>query len=246
MAKAQAKSKRTTAKKAQRSAPARKSPSRKVTASRNSSQNRAKAKENKNGSLLQEFFMDSLKDIYWAEKALTKALPKMSKNATSEELKKALDEHLEITKKQVDRLEQVFEALGEKAQAKTCDAMKGLVEESESIIDETKDDTYTRDAALIIAAQKVEHYEIATYGGLVQLARTMNQPAIARMLETTLNEEKQADVLLTQIAEAGINDVATNEAADETKTMSLKESIMNMFSKNSDDSNAEKSKAGKK
>lgn len=244
MAKAQA-SKRTTAKKAQRSAPARKSTSRKVTA-KNSGRGKMQSKENKNGSLLQEFFMDSLKDIYWAEKALTKALPKMSKNATSEELKKAFDEHLEITKSQVQRLEQVFEALGEKAQAKTCDAMKGLVEESESIIGETKDDTYTRDAALIMAAQKVEHYEIATYGGLVQLARTMNQPNIARMLETTLNEEKEADVLLTKIAEAGINQIATNEDAGETKTMSLKESIMNMFSKNTGDSDENKSKSGKK
>src|SRR5688572_6604198 len=149
MAKAQAKSKRTTtAKKSQRSAPARKSPSRKVTAGKNSGNGKAQ-NENKNGSLLHEFFMESLKDIYWAEKALTKALPKMSKNATSEELKKAFDEHLVITKTQVERLEQVFEALGEKAQAKTCDAMKGLVEESESIIGETKDDTFTRDAALI-------------------------------------------------------------------------------------------------
>jgi ferritin-like metal-binding protein YciE len=245
MAKAQAKSKRTTtAKKAQRSAPARKSASRKVTAGRSSTPAKMTKNENKNGSLLQEYFLESLKDIYWAEKALTKALPKMSKNATSEELKKALDQHLEITKGQVERLEQVFEALGEKAQAKTCDAMKGLVEESESIVDETKDDTYTRDAALIMAAQKVEHYEIATYGGLVQLAKTMNKSNIAKLLETTLNEEKQADVLLTQIAEAGINDVATNEEGAEEKTMSLKQSIMNMFSKNDSASGEEKSKSG--
>jgi ferritin-like metal-binding protein YciE len=246
MAKAQAKSKRTTtAKKTQRTAPARKSTSRKVTSGRNSNTKVAQ-KVNKNGSLLHEFFMDSLKDIYWAEKALTKALPKMSKNATSEELKKALDEHLEITKGQVERLEQVFEALGEKAQAKTCDAMKGLVEESESIIGETKDDTFTRDAALIMAAQKVEHYEIATYGGLVQLAKTMNKGNIAKMLQTTLDEEKQADVLLTQIAEAGINEVATNEEGKEEKMISLKESIMNMFSKNDSEKGEEKSKKGKK
>lgn len=245
MAKAQAKSRRTTtAKKAQRSAPARKAASRKVTTGKNSGTGKMAQKENKNGSLLQEFFMESLKDIYWAEKALTKALPKMSKNATSDELKKAFDEHLAITKGQVERLEQVFEALGEKAQAKTCDAMKGLVEESESIIGETKDDTFTRDAALIIAAQKVEHYEIATYGGLVQLAKTMNKANIAKMLQTTLDEEKEADVLLTQIAEAGINEVATNEEGKEEKTTSLKESIMNMFSKN--DSGEERSKSGKK
>lgn len=233
MAKAQAKSKRTTtAKKTQRSAPPRKSTSRKVTSGRNTGTSKTTQKENKNGSLLHEFFMESLKDIYWAEKALTKALPKMSKNATSDELKKAFDEHLTITKGQVERLEQVFEALGEKAQGKKCDAMKGLVEESESIIDETKDDTFTRDVALIIAAQKVEHYEIATYGGLVQLAKTMNQGKIAKMLETTLNEEKEADVLLTKIAEAGINEIATHEEGKEEKTTSLKESIMNMFSKN--------------
>lgn len=246
MAKAQAKSKRkTTAKKAQRSAPARKSPSRKVTAKRSSGTS-ASQKQNKNGSLLHQFFMDSLKDIYWAEKALTKALPKMSKNATSEELKKAFDQHLEITKSQVERLEQVFQALGEKAQAKKCEAMEGLVEESESIIGETKDDTFTRDAALIIAAQKVEHYEIATYGGLVQLAKTMNKGNIAKMLETTLNEEKEADVLLTKIAEAGINDVATNEEGGEGKIVSLKESILNMFTKNDNEGNEGKSKQGKK
>jgi ferritin-like metal-binding protein YciE len=247
MAKAQAKSKRTTtAKKTQRTAPARKSTSRKVTAGKNSRAGKSNEKENKNGSLLHEFFMDSLKDIYWAEKALTKALPKMSKNATSDELKKAFDEHLQITKGQVERLEQVFEALGEKAQAKTCDAMKGLVEESESIIGETKDDTFTRDAALIMAAQKVEHYEIATYGGLVQLAKTMNKGNIAKMLETTLNEEKQADVLLTQIAEAGINEIATNEEGKEEKITSLKDSILNMFSKNDKEGGEEKSKQGKK
>jgi ferritin-like metal-binding protein YciE len=246
MAKAQAKSKRNTpAKKAQRTAPARKTPSRKVTASRNSNANRGSQKV-QSGSLLQEFFMESLKDIYWAEKALTKALPKMSKNATSEELKKAFDEHLVITKNQIERLEQVFEAMGEKAQAKKCDAMAGLVEESESIMAETKDDTFTRDAALIIAAQKVEHYEIATYGGLVQLAKTMNKGNIAKMLEETLAEEKEADVLLTQIAEAGINEIATNEEGGESKVTSLKESILNMFSKDNSNGGKEEKKSGKK
>jgi ferritin-like metal-binding protein YciE len=245
MAKAQAKSKRsTTAKKAQRSAPARKSTSRKVTASKTSGNSKSNSKV-ENGSLLQQFFIDSLKDIYWAEKALTKALPKMSKNATSEELKKAFDQHLEVTRNQIGRLEQVFEALGEKAQAKKCDAMAGLVEESESIMDETKDDTFTRDAALIIAAQKVEHYEIATYGGLVQLAKTMNKGNIAKMLEATLAEEKEADILLTQIAEAGINEIATNEEGSESKITSLKDSIMNMFSKDNG-SNEKEAKADKK
>ena len=189
----------------------------------------AKKAKNANGSMLEDFFLHALKDIYWAEKALTKALPRMSKSATSTELKKALDEHLVVTKKQIERLEQVFEQLGEKAQGKKCDAMVGLVEESESVMSETKDDTATRDAALIIAAQKVEHYEIASYGGLVQLARTMKKPGIARILEATLKEEKKADELLTRVAEGSINVEAAGEEPEEEKP-SLKESIMGIFS----------------
>jgi len=194
-----------------------------------------KNSENKNtekmsGSLLQEFFLEALKDIYGAEKALTKALPKMSKEATSAELKKAFTEHLAVTKKQIERLEQVFKKLGEKAKAKKCDAMAGLIEESESIMKETKDDTSTKDAALIIAAQKVEHYEIATYGGLVQLAKTLNKNDIAKILHVTLNEEKKADELLTKVAErGGVNEEASNEPAEE-KT-SLKDNIISIFSK---------------
>jgi ferritin-like metal-binding protein YciE len=191
----------------------------------------AKTKSNgKDGSLLEEFFIDTLKDIYWAEKALTKALPKMSKSATSSELKKAFDEHLEVTKKQIERLEDVFGELGLKPQGKKCEAMQGLVEESESIISETKDDTSTRDAALIIAAQKVEHYEIASYGGLVQLAKTMNKNDIANTLAATLKEEKTADEKLTQVAEGRINVAAAGEEEKDSKT-SLKDSILGMFSK---------------
>jgi ferritin-like metal-binding protein YciE len=182
-----------------------------------------------NGSMLEDFFIDALKDIYWAEKALTKALPKMSKSATSSELKKTFNDHLEVTKKQIVRLEEVFEQLGKKAQGKKCDAMQGLIEESESIISETKDDTFTRDAALIIAAQKVEHYEIASYGGLVQLARTMNKNGIAKTLEATLNEEKKADELLTQVAEKSINAEAAGEESEKEKP-TLKESIISIFS----------------
>jgi ferritin-like metal-binding protein YciE len=188
-----------------------------------------KQKASKDGSLLEEFFINSLKDIYWAEKALTKALPKMVKNATSKELKKAFTDHLEETKKQIGRLEEVFESLGQKAQAKKCEAMQGLIEESEEIISETKDDSSTRDAALIIAAQKVEHYEIATYGGLIQLAKTMNKPAIAKTLVATLNEEKKADELLTKVAEASINEDASEEPAE--KSGGLKETILDIFKK---------------
>jgi ferritin-like metal-binding protein YciE len=213
---AKTKSKRTTtAKKSGRASTARKSTT------------KAKSKQDLNGSMLEDYFVDALKDIYWAEKALTKALPKMSKSATSKELKSTLDEHLSVTKKQITRLEQVFKELGKKAQGKTCEAMKGLIEESESIISETKDDTSTRDAALIIAAQKVEHYEIASYGGLVQLAKTMNKKGIAKTLETTLNEEKQADELLTKVAEKSIN---VEAAEEESEKPTLKESIMTIFS----------------
>jgi ferritin-like metal-binding protein YciE len=189
---------------------------------------RPKAKEDKTGSMLADYFMDALKDIYWAEKALTKALPKMAKNATSKELKKAFETHLEETKKQIERLEQVFEKFGKKAQSKKCEAMNGLIEESESIMAETKDDTATRDAALIISAQKAEHYEIATYGGLVQLAKTLGKPDVAKILETTLNEEKKTDELLTKIAEnSGVNEEASDEKSEKS---GLKENIMSIFS----------------
>ncbi len=125
------------------------------------------------GSMLEEFMVESLKDIYWAEKHLTKALPRMQKAATSQQLKDAFERHLEVTKTQISRLEQAFEMLGKKAQAKKCDAMEGLTKEAEGMIEETEKGTMTRDVALIMAAQKVEHYEIATYGGLKQLAATM-------------------------------------------------------------------------
>src|SRR5690606_14870977 len=190
---------------------------------RSSKRNTAKA----NGSLLEEFFIDALKDIYWAEKALTKALPRMSKAATSPELKKALDQHLAVAKKQVERLEKVFQPMGKKASGKKCEAMQGLIEESEEIISETKDDTFTRDAALIISAQKVEHYEIAAYGGLVQLAKTMNKRGIANTLGTTLAEEKKTDEQLTRIAESSIN---TEAATEEKSSSTLKESFMEVFS----------------
>lgn len=194
---------------------------------RTKSRTSAKANENRNGSLLEEFFMDGLKDLYWAEKALTKTLPKMAKAATSPELKKAFEQHLEVTKKHVTRLEKIFEQMGKKAQAKKCEAMQGLIDEGEEIISETKDDSFTRDAALIIAAQKVEHYEIATYGGLAQLAKTLNKKGIANTLGTTLGEEKKTDEQLTQIAERSINVEAAGEPADKS---SEKEGFMALFS----------------
>jgi ferritin-like metal-binding protein YciE len=166
-------------------------------------------------SMLKEFFVDELKDIYWAEKHLVQALPKMQKAATSEELAAAIEEHLEVTQTHVQRLEDVFEMVGEKAQAKKCDAMEGLVKEGQGVIEDTEDGTATRDVALIMAAQKVEHYEIATYGGLVQLATTLGLEDVAEILQTTLDEEKETDVKLTEIAETSVNYEAANEDEEE-------------------------------
>ncbi len=160
---------------------------------------------------LEKFFLDGLKDIYWAEKALTKALPKMQKAATTQQLKTAFVNHLAQTKEQIVRLESVFEILGKKAQAKKCDAMEGLVKESEGLIEETVAGTLTRDVALIMAAQKVEHYEIATYGGLAQLAKTLGRDNAKELLGQTLQEEKDTDLLLTEIAENHINEDAEAE-----------------------------------
>ena len=160
---------------------------------------------------LEKFFTDSLKDIYWAEKHLTRALPKMQKAATTKELQSAIKEHISQTQEHVARLEQVFEILGKKAQAKKCEAMEGLIKEGESIVEETEEGTNTRDVGIIMAAQKVEHYEIATYGGLVQLAKTMGQDEIADILAQTLQEEKETDQTLTEIAENNINWEAEQE-----------------------------------
>lgn len=160
---------------------------------------------------LEKFFVDGLKDIYWAEKALTKVLPKMQKAATTQELKSAFVDHLAQTKEQIVRLESVFEIMGKKAQAKKCDAMEGLIKESEGLIEETEAGSLTRDVALIMAAQKVEHYEIATYGGLAQLAKTLGRDDAKELLGQTLQEEKDTDMLLTGIAENHINVEAEQE-----------------------------------
>lgn len=167
--------------------------------------------QEENNSMLLELFIDELRDIYWAEKHLVKALPKMEKAASSEELANAFAEHLAVTQEQVSRLEEVFELLGEKARGKKCDAMEGLVKEAESVIEDTEEGTSTRDVALIIAAQKVEHYEIATYGGLATLAKNLGRNEIKELLGQTLDEEKETDELLTQLAENNINQSASQE-----------------------------------
>ena len=162
---------------------------------------------------LMELFVDSIKDIYWAENHLVKALPKMQKAATSTQLANAIGEHLEVTKTHVTRLEQVFELLGKKAQAKKCDAMEGLSKEGEGVIEDTEEGTATRDVGIIMASQKVEHYEIATYGGLTQLAKTLGQTDVADLLAQTLMEEKEADQMLSDIAQNDINYEASTEEA---------------------------------
>ncbi|MDB5202272.1 MAG: ferritin-like protein [Ferruginibacter sp.] len=168
-------------------------------------------------SMLEKFFQDELKDIYWAEKHLTKTLPRMEKAATNVKLKAAFKNHLAETKVHITRLEQVFSMLGLKAQAKKCEAMEGITKEGSGIIEETKTGTSTRDVGLILAAQKVEHYEISTYGGLIQLAKTLGLEDCAEVMVQTLNEEKLADEGLTDIAENGINYQSSQEKAPATK-----------------------------
>lgn len=162
-------------------------------------------------SALNELFVDELKDIYWAEKHLTKALAKMAKKATSDELRQALETHITETEGQITRLEQVFETIGEKAVAKKCEAMNGLIKEGEEIMEDTEDGTVTRDVGIISAAQKAEHYEIASYGTLKTLATTLGYNEAAELLAQTLEEEKKTDDLLTQIAEGNINQSAKSE-----------------------------------
>lgn len=153
---------------------------------------------------LTELFEESLKDLYWAEKALTKALPTMARNATSEELITAINNHLVETEEHVTRLEKVFELIGKKPTAKKCDAMEGLIEEGKGILEETEIGV-VRDAGIIAASQKIEHYEIATYGTLRQFAETLGLEEAATLLEQTLDEEKGADKLLTEVAVNAIN-----------------------------------------
>ncbi len=159
---------------------------------------------------LSELFEDMLKDIYWAEKALTKAIPKMAKKATSDSLVEALNSHLEETHTQVGRCEQIFEILGKKAQAKKCEAMDGLIKEAQEIMDSTEDGP-VRDAGIIAAGQKVEHYEIASYGTMRAFAKILGHVDIVELLEETLNEEKLADEKLTEVAETSINLEAAEE-----------------------------------
>ena len=164
---------------------------------------------------LKTLYIDELKDLYNAENQLLKALPKMAKAASSEELKDAFEKHLEQTKSHVERLEEVFEEIGEKPKGKTCRAMKGLIEEGSEILEEDGEESVI-DAGIIVAAQKVEHYEIAAYGTLYSLGNLLNlDDDILSLLDTSLQEEGNADKKLTEIAEGsffsdGLNQLACN------------------------------------
>jgi ferritin-like metal-binding protein YciE len=160
---------------------------------------------------LHEAFVDELRDTYDAEKQLTKALPKMAKAANSPELREAIESHLEETRHQVERLEQVFESIEEKARGKHCDGIAGIIQEAQAMMQEDFDEP-TADACLIAAAQRAEHYEMAAYGTLVAWARAMGHDDAADLLQETLDEEKAADEKLNSLAEGGINEEAAEGA----------------------------------
>jgi ferritin-like metal-binding protein YciE len=162
-------------------------------------------------SKLRELFIEQLQDVYWAEKKLVKALGKMEEAATETKLKDAFANHRQQTREHVSRLEQVFSVIGEEADATKCPAMAGIISEAEDLIDDTDEGSAQRDAALILAGQKAEHYEIASYGSLAQLAKVLGYIEAKNLLGQTLDEEKQTDMLLTQIAESGINYGASME-----------------------------------
>jgi ferritin-like metal-binding protein YciE len=160
---------------------------------------------------MQDLFIEQIQDLYDAEERLVKALPKMAEAANSSELRKAFEDHLKETKGQVQRLEQVFSEIGEEAGGETCEAMKGLIEEGQEIIKAVKQSAL-RDAGLIAAANRVEHYEMAGYGVARALAETLGFTQSASLLEQTLEEERQADAKLTQLAEQKINQEAMQES----------------------------------
>jgi ferritin-like metal-binding protein YciE len=159
---------------------------------------------------LQKLYTDELRDLYNAENQLLKALPKMAKAASSRELKDAFEKHLEQTKTHVERLERVFEELDEKPKGKTCRAMKGLIEEGSEILKEDGDDSVL-DAGIIVAAQKVEHYEIAGYGSARTFAHLLGQNKAAELLQATLDEESETNEILNKLAENVVNPEALME-----------------------------------
>jgi ferritin-like metal-binding protein YciE len=169
-------------------------------------------KANGNNKDLEDLFLDGLKDIYYAEKKILKALPKMAKGAYEEQLSAAFEKHLAETEGQVERLEEVFDILGVAARGKTCPAIDGILEEGSEILEEYKGST-SLDAGLVGAAQAVEHYEIARYGTLIAWATTLGKDDVAALLNATLEEEKATDDALTALGEAGVNERAAEQKA---------------------------------
>jgi ferritin-like metal-binding protein YciE len=159
---------------------------------------------------LEKLYISELRDLYSAENQLLKALPKMAKGASSSELKEAFEKHLEQTKGHVQRLEQLFEQLDESPQGKTCQAMKGLIKEGSEILQEDGEDSVL-DAGLIVAAQKVEHYEIASYGSVCTFAELLGKDKAGQLLQTTLDEESETNEILNQLAESIVNPEAVSE-----------------------------------
>jgi ferritin-like metal-binding protein YciE len=156
---------------------------------------------------LDQLFLETLKDIYFAERQLLKALPKMAKAAQDPKLKEGFVAHREETEGQVERLQQVFEVIGKRAQGKTCEAIKGLIEECEELLEEAPVPSAVRDAGLIACGQAVEHYEMARYGALIAWATTLGKTEAVTLLQANLDQEKKADALLTQVA-ASVNKMA--------------------------------------
>lgn len=172
---------------------------------------------------LHDLFLDELRDVYHAERQITKALPKMIKAVSHGALRTALENHLEETHGQIERLDEIFSALGERARGTTCDGMAGIIEEGRKVL-EQKAETQTKDAAVVAAAQRVEHYEIAAYGTLLAWANALGHEDVAALLAASLDEEKAADETLTQVAESGLNDQAARlahpDGADDDEEMS--------------------------
>jgi ferritin-like metal-binding protein YciE len=169
-----------------------------------------KTKGNMKLDTLQKLFLNELRDLYHAEGQLLKALPKMAKGASSEDLKKAFEDHLKETEGQIERLEEVFELLGETPRGKVCHGMKGLIEEGSEILEEDGEDSVL-DAGIIVAAQKVEHYEIAAYGSVRTFAELLGHDDIVELLQTTLDEESAANELLNNLAQEIVNPEALQE-----------------------------------
>ena len=187
-----------------------KSQSKSQTKGASKSQKQARFSEKHEGKSL-EFFIDEVKDVYFAEHEALKALKKMEKAATSKALKDSIVKHQGETEEQISRLEEVFGLLDEKPSKKKCDGILGIIKDGEGVIEDTEANTMVRDAAIIIASQKVEHYEITSYGSLAELARTLGKDEVAEILEITLEEEKQTDITLTLLAEESINEEASTE-----------------------------------